>query len=1543
MPNERVRAAFIAGVVVLAGIFQFLPDGGKPPKAHAASFQFTPTAGQLVTGTPQNATSQSNPNAEGVNVGSYKGTLADDNFHWTFASTASGYDANLTFGGAAANGANTIFVQAELDLDATIPQTLVQICDWSSSASVDNAADAACSGGGWRTLNNRKVPINTATATSYTWQIGDGYWSNGSNVSISTPISNFFNSSNEIKVRFYSTTNTTSTVAIDYVKVQAVINPVYTPGGFVNDGGGSVTGDYTNTTAIHQGASDNQYLEFAGTGGSAPAGYFVFKNIKPYTGMNTVVARYETSCSSAAGPRYNLKIRNFQTNSWEDLSGLINCSTTDSTNVTAKNSATLTDYISSGSEMWVRLEGDANSATGIRVDQFYIQLGSTSTDTAECQISIGSQTSGRIINNPSTGSDKISAVTIDSSYIYSAGYDTVPGNRQWRIEKRNKSDGALVGGFGVGGVVQQNPSSGDDEILSVEVDANYIYVAGYDNSSGNQQYRLEKRDILTGALVPGFSGGGVYTVNPTGGNEQAVDIAIDGGNIYLLGNLSTINVFRIQKHNINDGSLVSAFGGTGIVEATSGTNRLDPKAIRVDGAAVYVGGGESNSLGQISSQQYRIEKRDINDGTLVPAFNGTGILNINPTATSSDLFSDLDIDGSYLYSAGMQSDLSNPKYRIDKRDITTGAAVGAFGASGVALVDLVSSNGVERPTAIRVDGSSIYIAGQDASENPVYRWNISKLDITAGTLVTAFANIGSARSTYTDDDQPLGLAIDANHTYVGGYGAGNSDGAWMLEKRDISTGSLVAAGFGAEDCSASRSMDTTAGQTDLDRVLTENESNSFGHDYYAYDNDANGSTGEAAAVNYNFTVELPSSAQATGVLHAARVMGGIGDTVQLGVRDYSGRNNTTGGWTAIGETSTFNMTYTDNITGGVAASVGMQANAPAYINTVNNSMNLRLRTSAGGNVNNDSVHDVDFIMVSPQWVENPKTPTRTHAFTPTDGALINGTSQAVAAATGPNAEGVNVGSWKGALASDSYHWTFASTPAGMDAQLSFGGVTLNGANAMLVETRFDQDTTVPGARVQICDWVSSASVDNAADAQCTTGGWRTLNNLKNPTDATAPATYTWQVSDGYWNDGTNNAVSTPLGNFLDGSNTVKLRYFSTTNTTSTLAIDYATITPVVNSIYTAGGFTNLGSGSVTNTYRSTNGFVGAFTGGGITAQYPSDDNRLGWAGTAGTPADGYLTFKSIRTLPGMNTISFRAEHRCSAVGIDYRPKIYNFNSSSWEDLSTSSIACSTTDATNVFAKNSANLRNYINNGEARIGFYGLANGTQAIEVDMAYATVGMVNNDNTTCSISFGTQNAGSCDNTRDIDTTASANTWDILAEDTSNNQGHDFYPFDPQVTTGTNLEAKAAHVKFPVYDMINGSLVGYNWAGRYMSGAGGTVTMDIRDYAGKSNVEGGFRNIGSPVTNALIYVDSISIGAQNAYVPYLTNPEDHRDQLSGQSWFRLRTTANSSAATNAVGQWDFAMLAPMWIETSPYLPETDEQMRHGKYFRNGVEQPMVQ
>jgi len=103
--------------------------------------------------------------------------------------------------------------------------------------------------------------------------------------------------------------------------------------------------------------------------------------------------------------------------------------------------------------------------------------------------------SGIVRSNPGTGSanETIRGIAVDGTYIYAAGYDVSLGssNAQWRIEKRDKTNGILDSGFGTNGVVLSNP--GNAISTSIAIDGTYMYVAGSDASLGNGQWRFSIR------------------------------------------------------------------------------------------------------------------------------------------------------------------------------------------------------------------------------------------------------------------------------------------------------------------------------------------------------------------------------------------------------------------------------------------------------------------------------------------------------------------------------------------------------------------------------------------------------------------------------------------------------------------------------------------------------------------------------------------------------------------------------------------------------------------------------------------------------------------------------------------------------------------------------------------------------------------------------------------------------------------------------------------------------------------------------------------
>ncbi|NTU99300.1 hypothetical protein HGA64_04850, partial [Candidatus Falkowbacteria bacterium] len=392
-----------------------------------------------------------------------------------------------------------------------------------------------------------------------------------------------------------------------------------------------------------------------------------------------------------------------------------------------------------------------------------------------------------------------------------------------------------------------------------------------------------------------------------------------------------------------------------------------------------------------------------------------------------------------------------------------------------------------------------------------------------------------------------------------------------------------------------------------------------------------------------------------------------------------------------------------------------------------------------------------------------------YQFAPTKSKVVVGsTSTGITSATATNGEGVNLGSWKGALSNDNFHWMVTAGTSGLDANMTFGRVKLNGANTLIFVTEIDEDATAPALLMQICDWVSANSVDNAADSECTGGGWRTLNLRKATVVPTTATTYVYYAYDGYWASTTlNSAVDTPLDNFVNASNEIKVRFYSTTNTATSLAVDYFAIFAVVNPVYQPADFVNNTAGTVTGNYMNING---------VTAG-ASDNTYFEVAGTAALPADFYFKMKNVETYPGANAILVRAEYACDTTGITHRPKIYNFTSGSWEDLTTANIACSATDATNAWSKSNIDVDDYISSStnEMWIGWRALAaNATNQIKLDQLYAMIGTVNSDVSACEISMGTNSANTCANSRDLDMTGTTNTWSILAEDESTSMSHD-------------------------------------------------------------------------------------------------------------------------------------------------------------------------
>ncbi len=1128
--------------------------------AHARTYQYGVNSQTLITGTNVNITSATAAAAAGTNVGSWRGVLGNDNFHWSTQSTTSGADIQLNTDGVYLNGANKIEIQTEVDLDAALA-LVVQICDWVSTTGVDNAADAQCTGGGWRTLNTRNISNAAVGLTTVTtpvalrWHIYDGYFAlNGTTpgTPVSTPLTNFVSSDSNrrVKIRYYSTVNNVSNIDVDMLRVQPFIDSVYEPADFVRlNTGNATTGLYINaqgpfgnttTTVVSVTAHDAVYITVPGN--TTPSEfYFKYKNIKTYEGMNTILVKSDYSCA-ATGVNITPRIYNFNTLSWENLTNqTIACATGDAFNQWAKNNINISHYINEDNEIWAGWIASATHATAHpRVDSMYIMLGTTNTDTTNCEIPIG----------------------------------------------------------------------------------------------------------------------------------------------------------------------------TGTVADCANTRDLDT-------------------------------------------------LNGSPSA-----------------------------------------------------------------------------------------WTIARED----------------------------------------------------ESTNMGTG----------------------------------EENS----YYPFDIDNDATAEEGGSGHIPFSVTVPSNAQVVGNHFAGRVISrttGSTASTQLGMRDYSGYNTSgTGNYLGIGPTlSSTTYTYTDSVSAISATAYGQQQNPEDYVHTGLNEMKLRLRTLADGATSDNSSLVWDFAMVSLAWIESD-TPTRTYQYNSTSQTLISGLDLAITSATAAAAAGTNVGSWRGVLGNDNFHWSTQSTTSGADIQLNTDGVYLNGANKIEIQTEVDLDAAL-ALVVQICDWVSTTGVDNAADAQCTGGGWRTLNtrNISNAavglTTVTTPVALRWHIYDGYFAlNGTTpgTPVSTPLTNFVssDSNRRVKIRYYSTVNNVSNIDVDMLRVQPFIDSVYEPADFVRLNTGNATTgLYINAQGPFGNTTTT-VVSVTAHDAVYITVPGNT-TPSEFYFKYKNIKTYEGMNTILVKSDYSCAATGVNITPRIYNFNTLSWENLTNQTIACATGDAFNQWAKNNINISHYINeDNEIWAGW--IASATHATahpRVDSMYIMLGTTNTDTTNCEIPIGTGTVADCANTRDLDTlNGSPSAWTIAREDESTNMGtgeeNSYYPFDID-NDATAEEGGSGHIPFSVTVPSNAQVVGNHFAGRVISrttGSTASTQLGMRDYSGyNTSGTGNYLGIGPTLSSTTYtYTDSVSAISATAYGQQ-QNPEDYVHTGLNEMKLRLRTLADGATSDNSSLVWDFAMVSMNWVDTS--------------------------
>ncbi len=396
-----------------------------------------------------------------------------------------------------------------------------------------------------------------------------------------------------------------------------------------------------------------------------------------------------------------------------------------------------------------------------------------------------------MVSDPSTGPDTVGAIVYDGGYVFVAGADESQGSgdSQWRIEKRQASgqagDGSLDPAFGSGGVVTSNPSTGADAATALTSDGTYLYIAGFDSTSGDRRWRIEKRRLLDGALDGGFGATGVLTVNPSTGRDEVTAILRDSANLYVVGFDEGPGAgdtqWRMEKRVLGDGSLVTGFGTGGVATSNPSLGGDIPNAAAGDSTLVYIGGYDS----AIGSRQWRVEVRRTNDGALNASFALSGVLVADPS-TGIDEITALSITGGALHLVGFDESpgSGDSQWRVEQRNLGSGALVSSFGSGGVVTSN--PSSGADAPSYIYAGSFGFWVAGTDYSPGPLVgdsQWRIERRGSSTGALDSSYGQGGVVTSNPTAGDDRITDGAFVGWTVFAGTQNGPGNTAWRLESR----------------------------------------------------------------------------------------------------------------------------------------------------------------------------------------------------------------------------------------------------------------------------------------------------------------------------------------------------------------------------------------------------------------------------------------------------------------------------------------------------------------------------------------------------------------------------------------------------------------------------------------------------------------------------------------------------------------------------------------------------------------------------------------
>ena len=382
---------------------------------------------------------------------------------------------------------------------------------------------------------------------------------------------------------------------------------------------------------------------------------------------------------------------------------------------------------------------------------------------------------GIILMDEAAGYGEVTALALDSGWLYAGGFlnDPVLGPTL-RVEKRSAATGALDPGFGSAGVLSVPQEFAPTELV---VSGSSIYVIGRETFA-DSRWRVERRSTATGDLVNGFGAGGVWISDPSPYVDYPECATADGVHLYVAGMDRVPGPvyyrWRIEKIRLDDASHDAGFGAGGVAVVAQTDRQEQAFDILLASGSLYVGGV---SIGP-GAWQWRLEKRDPVDGDLDGTLDGDGVLLLDHS-TSMDALHCLGFDGTALVLAGFDGGPAgfNERWRVEWRSPIDGALLPAHGSGGVMLSDPTPA--WDEPFGLAVDTAGLFVVGRENNVPIDSRWRIESFSPTGTRRRVVVADLSSSVDVAVEIQMDANhVYIGGKHGRTGG-----GEGSWRIEKR----------------------------------------------------------------------------------------------------------------------------------------------------------------------------------------------------------------------------------------------------------------------------------------------------------------------------------------------------------------------------------------------------------------------------------------------------------------------------------------------------------------------------------------------------------------------------------------------------------------------------------------------------------------------------------------------------------------------------------------------------------------------------------------